>query len=220
MAIYVVLLGPPGAGKGTQAERLSESLGVPHISTGNLFREHLKNMTELGRAADVFISKGQLVPDDVTIRMLRERFTGADCAAGVILDGFPRTIPQAEALDKLLCECEGDLTAVLYIDVPREVPVQRLSGRRVCQAHGHVYHIDLQPPAVAGICDLDGSELLHRSDDQAETVKKRIDVYYEQTTPLIEYYEERGLLRRIDGNQPIDTVTRAMVEALPERLEG
>lgn len=219
MAIYVVLLGPPGAGKGTQAERLAGTLGVPHISTGNLFREHLKNMTELGHRADMYISRGQLVPDDVTIQMLRERMAAADCREGAVLDGYPRTIPQAEALDDLLNDLGEKLSAVLYIDVPREVPIERLSGRRVCEANGHVYHLTLDPPTVEGICDLDGSKLMHRSDDQEETVIERIEVYDAQTAPLIEYYEERDLLRRIDGDQPIDIVTQAMAEALPERFQ-
>lgn len=218
MATYIVLLGPPGAGKGTQAKTLSEALGVPHVSTGDLFRAHLKNQTELGKMAETYMSKGQLVPDDVTVGMLRERFQQEDCRKGAILDGFPRTIPQAEALDDLLSENGEALAAVIYVDLPSEVAVRRLSGRRTCKAQGHVYHVEYNPPKVAGVCDIDGSELVQREDDREETVKKRIEVYLEQTSPLIDYYEARGLLRRVNGDQPVEQVAEAMKAALPAGL--
>ena len=216
MPIYVVLLGPPGAGKGTQAKNISETLGLPHVSSGDIFRENLKNHTELGTLAKGYMDRGELVPDDVTIAMIRERLSRADCKPGALLDGFPRTPVQAEALDEMLAEFQGRVVAVPYISVPEEVLVDRLSGRWTCQAQGHVYHQKHNPPKIAGVCDIDGSPLYQREDDKSETVKRRIRVYLEQTSPLIDYYQRQGKLIEIDGTQPIDRVTSDMLEALPK----
>ena len=214
MARYIVLLGPPGVGKGTQAKILSEKTGLAHISTGDIFRENLKNETELGKLAKTYMNKGELVPDDVTVRMVEERIARPDCAEGAILDGFPRTPAQADALEEILAKREGEVTLVPYITAPEEVLVERLSGRWTCRAHGHVYHIKFNPPQTPGICDIDGSELYQREDDKPETVKRRIQVYLEQTAPLIAYYRERGKLVEIDGTQPIEKVTQDLLAAL------
>jgi len=207
MATYIVLLGPPGAGKGTQAKMLSETLGLPHISSGDIFRENLKNQTELGKEAQGYMERGELVPDDLTIRMIRERLSRPDSQKGAILDGFPRTPAQAEALSGMLSEWDADVDVVPYISVPAEVLIERLSGRWTCRAEGHVFHEKFNPPKKAGVCDFDGSELYQRDDDKPETVKRRIHVYMEQTSPLIEFYKERGKLVEIDGTQPIEQVT-------------
>ena len=217
MPTYIVLLGAPGAGKGTQAKILAQKLGLPHISSGDIFRENLKNDTELGRLAREYMSKGELVPDDVTIAMIRERLSRPDCAQGAILDGFPRTPAQAEALDGMLQELGGKVDVVPFIHVPEEVLVERLSGRWICRANGHIFHEKFNPPKVPGVCDYDGSELYQREDDRPEVVRERIRVYYEQTAPLIEYYRQRGLLREIDGTQSIEQVTEALLAALPQR---
>jgi adenylate kinase len=214
MPTYIVLLGPPGAGKGTQAQRVAQNLGLPHISSGDLFREHLKNKTELGQVADAYMQRGELVPDDVTIAMIRERLARPDAAAGAILDGFPRTPAQAEALEEILAEFGGQVNAVPYINVPEAVLVERLSGRWTCRAQGHVFHEKYNPPKEPGRCDYDGSELYQREDDQAETVKRRIRVYFEQTQPLIDYYQQRGCLIEVDGTQPIEKVTADLLAAL------
>lgn len=216
MPIYIVLLGPPGAGKGTQAKIISETRGLPHISSGDIFRENLKNQTELGALAKGYIDCGELVPDDVTIAMIRERLSRADCKPGALLDGFPRTPVQAKALDEMLAEFLGRVVAVPYISVPAEVLVDRLSGRWTCQAHGHVYHEKHNPPKAPGVCDIDSSSLYQREDDKPETVKRRIQVYIEQTSPLIDYYQRQGKLIEIDGIQPIDRVTTGLLEALPK----
>ncbi len=219
MPTYVVLLGAPGAGKGTQAKRLSQALGLPHISSGDIFRENLKNQTELGELARQYMERGELVPDDVTIAMIRERLSRPDCAPGAILDGFPRTPAQAEALDKMLHDFGGQMDVVLYIKVSQQALIDRLAGRWMCRAHGHIYHERYNPPKQPGICDVDGSELYQRDDDKAETVKHRIEVYQRQTAPLIAYYRERGLLVDVDGEQPIDAVTAALLAAVPQRAE-
>jgi adenylate kinase len=214
MATYIVLLGPPGVGKGTQAKILSERTGLAHISSGDLFRENLKNQTELGKLAQTYMGRGELVPDDVTIAMIKERLGRPDCTAGAILDGFPRTPAQAEALEGMLHEFGGRVNLVPQISAPQEVLVQRLGGRWTCRASGHVFNETTNPPKTAMICDFDGSELYQRDDDKAETVKKRIAVYFEQTTPLIEYYRGHGKLAEIDGIQSIDQVTAALLAAL------
>ncbi len=219
MPIYVVLLGAPGAGKGTQAKRLSQALGLPHISSGDIFRENLKKQTELGELARQYMERGELVPDDVTIAMIRERLSRSDCAPGAILDGFPRTPAQAEALDEMLRDFGGQMDVVLYIKVSQQALIDRLAGRWMCRAHGHIYHERYNPPRQPGICDVDGSELYQRDDDKAETVKHRIEVYQQQTAPLIAYYRERGLLVDVDGEQPIDAVTAALLAAVPQRAE-
>lgn len=207
MAGFIVLLGPPGAGKGTQAEAISSELHLPHISSGDIFRENLKQETELGKLAAGYFNKGELVPDDVTIAMIRERLSKPDCQNGALLDGFPRTSAQAVALDRMLASINGQVKSVPYICVPDTVLVDRLSGRWTCRKAGHVFHEKYNPPHVPGICDYDGSELYQREDDQLETVKHRIHVYLEQTQPLIEYYHQREVLAEVDGTKSIEQVT-------------
>ncbi len=218
MRSYVVLLGPPGAGKGTQASRLSQRLGMPHVSSGDLFREHIKSQTDLGKLAEGYMSCGQLVPDEVTIAMVRERLSRADSAQGAVLDGFPRTPAQAEALERLAGELDGAVRAVLYLRVPDAELVERLTGRWTCRAQGHIYHSRNHPPKAAGRCDLDGSELIQRDDDKVETVTRRLGVYREQTEKLIEHYRKAGLLLEIDGTQPAMEVAESLAAALKERL--
>ena len=214
MATYIVLLGPPGAGKGTQAEILAEQTGLVHVSTGDLFREHIKNQTELGILAQSFIHKGELVPDDVTIAMVKDRIIRPDCEAGVILDGFPRTPVQADATKAMLNKLNEDVTAVPYITAPDEVLIARLSGRWTCRAAGHIFHSTFNPPAKEGVCDFDNSELYQRDDDTPETVTKRIQVYIEQTSPLIDYYRKEGILVEVRGDREIETVTKDLLDAL------
>jgi adenylate kinase len=210
-ATYIVMLGPPGAGKGTQAKIIAEELGLVHISTGDLFRENLSNETELGQLAASYMNKGELVPDDVTIAMVEERLSRPDCQKGAVLDGFPRTPAQAEALDCLLTKIGGQVDLVPFIHVPNETLVERLSGRWMSKA-GRVYHALYNPPKVKWIDDFDGSELYQREDDKPETVAHRIDVYYLQTSPLIEYYREAGSLVKIDGTQSIEKVTEDLLK--------
>lgn len=214
MSAFVVLLGPPGAGKGTQARRVARSLNVPHVSSGDIFREHLKNQTKLGVTATGYIDRGQLVPDDVTIEMIRERLSRPDSAMGAILDGFPRTPPQAEALENMLSNVESDLSAVIYIRVNEDILTKRLCGRRTCRANGHVFHVEFNPPQKPGICDIDGSELYQRPDDMRDTVLERIKVYNRQTAPLIEHFRTKDLLKEVDGSQTIEDVTAAVLEQL------
>lgn len=214
MPTYYVLLGPPGAGKGTQAQIVSKTLGLAHISSGDIFREHLKNQTELGKLAKGYMDRGELVPDDVTIAMIRDRLSRPDCQPGALLDGFPRTPAQAEALQNMLTDFNGKVNAVPYISVPETVLVERLTGRWTCKAEGHVFHEKFNPPKTAGICDFEGSELYQRDDDKAETVKRRIRVYLDQTLPLIEYYRNAGTLLEIDGTQSIERVTADLLAGL------
>ena len=216
MATYIVMLGPPGAGKGTQAKILAERTGLAHVSSGDLFRENIKKQTELGQLAQSFISKGELVPDDVTIAMIRDRISRPDCEVGAILDGFPRTPTQADALRQMLAEFDGDVDYVPFVNANEEVLVARLSGRWTCRASGHIFHAEFNPPKQESVCDIDGSELYQRDDDKVETVKRRIQVYLEQTSPLIEYYRECCKLVEIDGAQPIEKVTAALEKALKE----
>ncbi len=218
MRTYIVLLGPPGAGKGTQAQVISKELDLPHISSGDIFRENLKNKTELGKKAEEFINKGELVPDDVTISMIRERLARPDCRRGALLDGFPRTPTQADALAGMLKDFDCQVNAVPYIKVPEEVLVERLSGRWTCRANGHIFHEKYNPPKVAGKCDYDGSELYQREDDREATVKRRIHVYLKQTQPLIDYYKERGLLVEINGTQGIKEVASELLNALTKKM--
>ena len=218
MATYIVLLGPPGAGKGTQAEAISETLALPHISSGDIFRENIKGQTELGKLAAEYMNKGNLVPDDVTIAMIRDRLSRPDCQTGALLDGFPRTPAQAEALSKMLEGLHGQVNAVPYISVPEAVLIERLTGRWTCRSAGHIYHEKFNPPRQAGVCDEDGSELYQREDDKAETVTRRIRVYLEQTEPLIAYYRQRGLLIEIDGTKAIEAVTVDLLAALSAKI--
>src|SRR5512134_1691503 len=199
MATFIVMLGPPGVGKGTQAKILSEKTELAHISSGDLFRENLKNQTELGKLAQTYMTKGELVPDDVTVAMIKDRLTRPDCQAGAILDGFPRTPAQAEALEAMLREFNGQVDVVPFITAGEDVLIERLTGRWTCRAEGHVFNEKTNPPKVVGKCDFDGSELYQRDDDKAETVKNRIQVYFKQTSPLIAYYRDRGILFEIDG---------------------
>ncbi|HOC22716.1 MAG TPA: adenylate kinase [Anaerolineaceae bacterium] len=212
-ATYIVMLGPPGAGKGTQAEILAQKLGLVHISSGDLFRENLSNQTELGKLAQTYMTKGELVPDDVTIAMVKERLSRPDCAKGAVLDGFPRTPAQAEALNKILAEMNAKVDLVPLISVPNDVLVERLSGRWMSKS-GRVYHALYNPPKVKWVDDIDGTPLYQREDDKPETVQRRIDVYYEQTAPLIDYYRQAGLLVEIDGTQEIEKVTEDILKAI------
>lgn len=214
MTTFIVILGPPGVGKGTQAKILSERTGLAHISSGELFRENIKNQTELGKLAQTYMTKGELVPDDVTIGMIRERLGRPDCEIGAILDGFPRTPAQADELDVMLAEFNGKVDVVPFIVGNDEVLVDRLGSRWTCRANGHIFNQKFSPPKEAGKCDFDGSELYQRDDDKPETVKRRIQVYLEQTAQLISYYREHGKLIEIDGMQTIEQVTQTMVVAL------
>ncbi|MBV6395955.1 MAG: adenylate kinase [Anaerolineales bacterium] len=214
MATFIVLLGPPGVGKGTQAKILADQTHLAHISSGDLFRENLKNQTELGKLAQTYMGRGELVPDDVTIGMIRERLARPDCEAGAILDGFPRTAAQADALANMLKEIGGEVKSVPYITAPESILVERLSGRWTCRANGHVFHEKNNPPKQSLVCDFDGSELYQRDDDRSETVVRRIQVYLEQTAPLIAYYRERGKLMEISGARPIAHVTRELLAVL------
>ncbi len=220
MATYIVLLGPPGAGKGTQAQVISKTLNLAHISSGDIFRENLKNETELGKLARTYMDRGALVPDDVTISMIQERLNRPDCINGALLDGFPRTPAQAKALDEMLEESHQKIDCVPYINVPSDVLIERLSGRWTCPTCGFVYHEKFNPPANQGICDKDQSVLYQRVDDKAETVKKRIEVYWEQTSPLIEYYQKKNLLIEVDGTLSIEDVSSQLLQAIKERMSA
>jgi adenylate kinase len=214
MASYIVLLGPPGVGKGTQAKVLAEINKLAHISSGDLFRENIKNETDLGKLAKSFMDKGDLVPDDVTIAMIKDRLTRPDCEAGAILDGFPRTPIQAESLERMLVQFKGQVNKVPYITAAPSILIERASGRWTCRASGHIYHEKFSPPKEAGKCDIDGSELYQRDDDKVDTVTRRIQVYFEQTAPLVEYYRQNRKLVEIDGAQPAEKVTEVLLSAL------
>ncbi len=211
--MYIVMLGPPGAGKGTQAKKIAQKMDLMHVSTGDLFRENLKNETDLGKLAQDYMNKGELVPDDVTVRMVEARLARPDCEQGAVLDGFPRTPDQAAALDNLLEKLCSKVNVVPYIKVPDEVLVERLSGRWMSQS-GRVYHAKYNPPKVKWIDDVDGSPLYQREDDKPETVRHRIEVYNEQTAPLIAYYKDKGILVEIDGTQAIEDVTEDIMKAI------
>ncbi|HET9402136.1 MAG TPA: adenylate kinase [Candidatus Acidoferrales bacterium] len=215
----VIFLGPPGAGKGTQAKRLSELCGVPHLSTGDMLRENVREGTALGEMAKPIMRRGDLVPDDLVLEMVRERLRRADCERGFVFDGFPRTLPQAEQLEKILAADGFDAPLVLNFVVDRDLLVRRIAGRRNCTMCGAIYHVDNQPPRVTGICDNDGSTLTQRADDREEVIGPRIATFYEQTEPLVAYYRSRGLLEDLDAEGEVDSVTRAVTAAVQRRKE-
>lgn len=210
---YVVLLGVPGAGKGTQAQLLEKELGLPQISTGDIFRYNLKNETDLGLLAKSFMNRGELVPDDVTVKMVEDRLQQPDAASGAILDGFPRNLVQAEAFDAMTVPF-GGISVVPLIHIEDEEAIERITGRRVCRSCGAVYHVVYNPPQREGICDKDQGELYQRDDDKLETVRNRLYVYYKQTSPLTGYYFAKQILRKVDGSQSIDQVHAALMELI------
>ena len=210
----IIMLGAPGAGKGTQAKQIAGKYGIPHISTGDIFRANIKEGTELGKKAKEYMDQGLLVPDELTCDLVVDRINQEDCKNGFVLDGFPRTIPQAEALDAALTKINQKMDYAIDVDVPDENIVNRMSGRRACLNCGATYHIVSIPTKVEGVCDRCGSPVVLRDDDQPETVKKRLDVYHEQTQPLIDYYKEQNILRTVDGTQPMEDVFGAIVEIL------
>jgi adenylate kinase len=214
MPTYIVFIGPPGVGKGTQAELVAERTGLPHISSGDLFRENIKNQTQLGKEAQSYMTKGELVPDSITISMVHDRLKNEDCANGALLDGFPRTPKQADELEAILETLDGKVDFVPFIFAQDQVLIDRLSGRLVCRENGHVFHVKNNPPKTDGVCDFDGSELYTRDDDQVETIKHRIQVYLDQTMPLIEYYRNKNILVDIDGSREIETVTEDILKAI------
>lgn len=210
----IIMLGAPGAGKGTQAKQIADKYSIPHISTGDIFRANIKNGTELGKKAKQYMDQGALVPDELTCDLVMDRIQQDDCKNGFVLDGFPRTIPQAEALDAALGKINEKMEYAIDVDVPDENIVNRMSGRRACLNCGATYHLISIPPKVEGICDRCGSEIVLREDDKPETVQKRLKVYHEQTQPLIDYYKNQGILKSVDGTQPMDEVFKAIVTIL------
>ncbi len=212
----IIMLGAPGAGKGTQAKMIAEKYGIPHVSTGDIFRANIKEQTELGMEAKKYMDQGLLVPDKLTVKILLDRVAKDDCKNGYVLDGFPRTIPQAEVLEKAVAELGESIDFAVNVDVKDENIIKRMSGRRACLKCGATYHIEHIPPKQEGICDKCGSELVLRDDDKPETVKKRLDVYHEQTQPLIDFYNKKGILREVDGSQDMKDVFNAIVAILGE----
>lgn len=210
----IIMLGAPGAGKGTQAKKIAEKYNIPHISTGDIFRANIKEGTELGKKAKTFMDQGLLVPDEITIGMLMNRIEDNDCKDGYVLDGFPRTIAQADSLKEELAKKGTAIDFAINVDVPDEKIIKRMSGRRACLACGATYHIVNNPPAKEGVCDFCKAELVLRDDDKIETVKKRLDVYHEQTKPLIDYYKEVGVLAEVDGTQEMEAVFQSIVNVL------
>jgi adenylate kinase len=209
--VNFILIGAQGSGKGTQSEQLTRSLGVRHVASGDMFRQAFDEKTELGIKAKAYLDRGELVPDDITVAMVLKRIQEPDCAHGVLLDGFPRTIPQAQALDAGLQEFGQQIDLVIYLKVPREELLKRLSGRYICRANQHVYNINSHPPKVAGICDLDGSELYQRSDDTGEAVEKRLDIFFNETVHLLDYYNAQQKVIEVNGNQGIDQVRTSIL---------
>jgi adenylate kinase len=212
--LNLVLLGPPGSGKGTQGERLQEDLRLPYYATGDILRTAVREETELGRAASEYMDRGDLVPDDVIVGAIAERIDSTEAADGFILDGFPRTVPQAEALADKLSELGRQLTGVLLIDAGDDEVVRRLGGRRTCVENGHVFHVEFNPPERDGVCDVDGSQLVVRDDDRPEVIRNRLAQYHEKTEPLIDYYDHQSLLRRVDGSAPPDDVSAELRRTL------
>lgn len=210
----IIMLGAPGAGKGTQAKRIAEKYGIPHISTGDIFRANIKNGTELGKKAKTYMDQGALVPDELTCDLVMDRIQQEDCQKGFVLDGFPRTIPQAEALDAALKKIGQTMDYAIDVDVPDENIISRMSGRRACLSCGATYHITFNPTREEGKCDACGSETVLRDDDKPETVQKRLEVYHAQTQPLIDYYKEQNILKTVDGTRPMDEVFEAIIEIL------
>ncbi|WP_381553762.1 adenylate kinase [Streptomyces eurythermus] len=217
----IVLVGPPGAGKGTQAVRLAEKLGIPHISTGDLFRANISRQTELGKLAKSYMDAGNLVPDEVTIAMAKDRMEQPDAEKGFLLDGFPRNVSQAEALDRLLRDEQMTLDAVLDLEVPEEEVVKRIAGRRICRNDSsHVFHVTYSPPKQEGVCDVCDGELYQRDDDSEDTVRKRLEVYHTQTEPIIDYYKAQELVVTISSLGPVDEITQRALEALKREKAG
>lgn len=214
ITLKIIMLGAPGAGKGTQAKKIADKWQIPHISTGDIFRANIKNGTELGKKAKEFMDQGLLVPDELVVDLVVDRVKQDDCAKGYVLDGFPRTIPQATALDEALASIGGKIDYAINVEVPDENIINRMAGRRACVACGATYHIVHIPTKVEGICDRCGAELILRDDDKPETVKKRLDVYHEQTQPLIDYYTEKGVLAEVDGTKDMEDVFNAIVKVL------
>jgi len=210
----IIMLGAPGAGKGTQAKMIAEKYGIPHVSTGDIFRANIKNGTELGMEAKKYMDQGLLVPDELTVKILLDRVAQADCEKGYVLDGFPRTIPQAEVLDKALTELGDAIDYAINVDVPDENIVKRMSGRRACVTCGATYHIEHVPPKTEGICDKCGAELILRDDDKPETVLNRLKVYHDQTQPLIDFYSAKGVLKSVDGTVDMQDVFSAIIAIL------
>ena len=210
----IIMLGAPGAGKGTQAKKIAAQYSIPHISTGDIFRANIKNNTELGQKAKTYMDKGELVPDSLVVDLIMDRFKEADCANGYVLDGFPRTIPQAEALDNALKANGEKVDCAINVEVPDENIINRMSGRRACVGCGATYHIKYNPTKVEGVCDACGEKLILRDDDKPETVKNRLSVYHEQTQPLIDYYNKAGVLAEVDGTKDMEDVFKDIVNIL------
>jgi len=215
--VYIILFGAQGSGKGTQAELLSQTLGVPHIASGDLFRKAIDEKTELGIKAKAYIDRGELVPDDLTVTMVVKRLEEPDCSQGVLFDGFPRTVAQAEVLDKGLQGVGKQIDLAIYLKVPREELLKRLSGRYICRAKQHVYNVNTHMPKVAGVCDIDGSELYQRSDDTGEAVQKRLDIFFNETIRLLDYYGNQKKLVEVDGNQDINQVQQSLLSVIRTR---
>jgi adenylate kinase len=210
MAVKIILLGPPGAGKGTQAKSISSKYEIPHISTGDIFRKHISLKTSLGMKAKMFMEKGQLVPDELTIELVQDRLKQDDCSDGFLLDGFPRTVKQAEALDVFLSKSDSKIDKALLIEVPKGFIIDRMTGRRVCLTCGASYHIKYNPPRIVERCDICGGDIIQRKDDEVNTVSERLDVYDKQTQPLIEYYKDKNVLATVDGTKPINDVFKSI----------
>ena len=215
--MYIILVGAQGSGKGTQAELLSQSLGVPHIASGDLFRKAIDENTELGIQAKAYIDRGELVPDALTVTMVIKRLEEPDCAQGVLFDGFPRTVTQAKVLDEGLKEVGKHIDLAIYLQVPREELLKRLSGRYICKANQHVYNLNSNPPKIAGICDIDGSELYQRSDDTGEAVQKRLNIFFSETIRVLDYYGKQNKLVEVDANQDIEQVQQTLLNVIQTR---